>query len=83
MRSGAANQPARSSPLERCRAFAMNTVLRSPLLYAVIWFFAIIACAFALKGHSRRDRIEVGLTGLAFTFVMLRAQSSCRREVRE
>ena len=59
--------------------FAMNTVLRSRLLYAVIWSLAIIACAFALKGHASRDWIEVGLTGLALTFVVLPAQSSCRR----
>lgn len=56
---------------------AMKTATSTRILYALIWAFVIIASAFAFKNNANRDWIEMGLTGLALTFVVLSRESRC------
>lgn len=55
--------------------FAMQNATFPRILSALTWALVIIASAYLLKGYANREWIEVGLTGLALTFVVLPGQS--------
>ncbi len=57
---------------------ASKKLVASPIVWSVVWAFAIIAVAFLFKGNPALYWIEAGLIIGALTFVVLKPRRPVR-----